>query len=98
MKLRLIFLICLAVLLVGGITMSRIENVSAPIRMTDDPPEPPDPDEKSGKATNINESTKSNVKVNQGAAKENVKSQVQKAGEAKENVKAGSASTTKVNK
>jgi hypothetical protein len=98
MKFRLIFLICLAVLLVGGITLSRIENVSAPIRMTDDPPDPPDPDEKSGKATNINESTKSNVKVNQGAAKENAKSQIQKVGETKENVKAGSASTIKVNK
>jgi hypothetical protein len=94
MRFRLILLICLAVLLVGGITLSRIENVSAPIRMTDDPP----PKGSTEKETKINEATKSNVQVNQGAVKENVKSQVQKAGEAKENVKAGSASTTKVNK
>ncbi|MEI6737677.1 MAG: hypothetical protein WCL29_04270, partial [Pseudomonadota bacterium] len=36
-------LICFGILVVGSITVSRIENVSAPIRMTDDPPPPPPP-------------------------------------------------------
>jgi len=35
---RLTVLICLGVLFVGGITVVRIDNVSAPIRITDDPP------------------------------------------------------------
>jgi hypothetical protein len=35
---RLMAVICLGILLVGGITAARIDNVSAPIRITDDPP------------------------------------------------------------
>jgi hypothetical protein len=35
---RLTVLICLGILFVGGITVIRIDNVSAPIRITDDPP------------------------------------------------------------
>lgn len=38
MRFRLTVIICLGILFVGGITVARIDNVSAPIRMTDDPP------------------------------------------------------------
>jgi hypothetical protein len=94
MRLKLTLLICLAILLVGGITLSRIENVSAPIRMTDDPP----PKGSTEKANTLDEAAKNKTNVNEVAVKGNSKVQVQKTDEIKDNVKAGSAATSKVNK
>lgn len=76
---RLTVLICLGILFVGGITVVRIDNVSAPIRMTDDPPPPKGLVDQSITATSIED--KNAVKVNSKAVNQKqrvkVKSQSQ---------------------
>lgn len=91
---RVTILICLGMLIVGGITLSRIENVSAPIRMTDDPPPPPpkgltEKDNKANATATIKDKTA--VKGSSKAVKANQKQQVQKKSEAAVKAKAGAA-------
>jgi hypothetical protein len=93
MRIKIAFLVLLGIMFAGGLTMSSIENVSAPIRIVDDDPPPPPPKDKSDKLKNS-----SKMQQSQGAIKNSTKvkaldqkQQIQKTKAIQNKAKAGSA-------